>query len=300
MNRFVLPYPAVGLIPHREAMLFLSELKEYDENFAASELIVEQTNLFLNDDQTVNSLAFIEMLAQLIAAHSGFKAKIKDMIPKAGFLVGIKDFTIYETAKLGDELSLTVQKEMEFANAYYINGKVAIGERCLAEGVLKLWEAPSADLKNEKIINDSIPEKTFFPDESTYRMYRESSSLHRDIMTHITSIRSDHRQGNVQAHLFFPPDFIAFNGHFPGNPILPGVIMLNIGLIITELFLSRKLLIQKIASAKFSKLVSPQQVIGADIHVIDEGLCYKTKVKLSTQEGSCAEFIMMLKKLKFD
>ena len=34
-------------------------------------------------------------------------------------------------------------------------------------------------------------------------------------------------QGNVSARFVFPADFLGFQGHFPGNPVLPGVCMVQ-------------------------------------------------------------------------
>jgi len=58
-------------------------------------------------------------------------------------------------------------------------------------------------------------------------------------------------QGDMKASFSFPPMFIGFNGHFPGNPILPGVCKIQAILCVLEAATQRKPRLKEIDLAKF-------------------------------------------------
>lgn len=68
-------------------------------------------------------------------------------------------------------------------------------------------------------------------------------------------------QGRFEVVAFVPPGLTAFQGHFPGQPVVPGALLLNwVGdWIKTELGDDRPLL--ELSQAKFSKIVQPCEVI---------------------------------------
>jgi 3-hydroxyacyl-[acyl-carrier-protein] dehydratase len=57
----------------------------------------------------------------------------------------------------------------------------------------------------------------------------------------------------------FPDNFIGFAGHFPDNPVLPGICKIKAGLILLEQFYQAPVEIQEIARAKFFAPVSVGQ-----------------------------------------
>lgn len=49
-----------------------------------------------------------------------------------------------------------------------------------------------------------------------------------------------------------------FNGHFPGNPIMPGVCMMQIIKELTEQITGSKLMMQSVTNVKFMALINPE------------------------------------------
>ncbi|OXG03402.1 3-hydroxyacyl-[acyl-carrier-protein] dehydratase [Flavobacterium araucananum] len=49
-----------------------------------------------------------------------------------------------------------------------------------------------------------------------------------------------------------------FNGHFPGNPIMPGVCMIQIIKELTEAITKSSLIIQTLTNVKFMALINPE------------------------------------------
>lgn len=61
----------------------------------------------------------------------------------------------------------------------------------------------------------------------------------------------------LTAELFFPPDHPAAQGHFPGNPIIPGAVLLSEALRAMQASVDLSLSPAQIAAAKFLHPVRP-------------------------------------------
>ncbi|CAM3590716.1 3-hydroxyacyl-ACP dehydratase [Flavobacterium chungbukense] len=74
-----------------------------------------------------------------------------------------------------------------------------------------------------------------------------------------------------------------FKGHFPGNPIMPGVCMIQIIKELTEKFTNESLLIQTLTNVKFMALINPEATpelrLELDIVITEDNL---VKVKNTT------------------
>ena len=63
------------------------------------------------------------------------------------------------------------------------------------------------------------------------------------------------------AAIRFPMDFIGFQGHFPGNPVVPAVCLISTVELLAEHCLGRDLTITKVVSAKFRTPILPEQTV---------------------------------------
>ena len=59
----------------------------------------------------------------------------------------------------------------------------------------------------------------------------------------------------LSSRVKFDKNFIGFNGHFPDNPVLPGVIMIKVMIKMFELFKEKKYFLSKIKKSKFMEPV---------------------------------------------
>ncbi|NOX84933.1 MAG: 3-hydroxyacyl-ACP dehydratase [Chlorobi bacterium] len=64
-------------------------------------------------------------------------------------------------------------------------------------------------------------------------------------------------ENQVRANIELNPDHEVYKGHFPGQPIVPGVIQLQIIKELLEKGLEKKLLLSKIISAKYYSMITP-------------------------------------------
>ena len=63
--------------------------------------------------------------------------------------------------------------------------------------------------------------------------------------------------GEVSATVRFPHSFVGFRGHFPGNPVLPGVCLVQAALVMFEAARSHHIRLREIANAKFTQPLAP-------------------------------------------
>lgn len=67
-----------------------------------------------------------------------------------------------------------------------------------------------------------------------------------------------------------------FKGHFPGNPIMPGVCMMQIIKELTEQITKKSILLQSLTNVKFMALINPfitpELLLELDISTTEDGL----------------------------
>lgn len=130
-----LPMSAAGLIPHQAPMRLIDSLDEVgDKTFVAS-VKIAPNNQFLASDGAMVESAYIEMIAQTLAAGNNFREQSNT----GGMLAGVKDFFVHGSCRAGDELKIICTKKIKFDNWSIILGKVCRKNELIAEGELKIW-----------------------------------------------------------------------------------------------------------------------------------------------------------------
>ncbi len=71
------------------------------------------------------------------------------------------------------------------------------------------------------------------------------------------SVSSD----NVELTLFLPADLFQFKGHFPGQPILPGIAQVDWAARYSEKYIGHFGSYSKLGQLKFSKLIEAEQTV---------------------------------------
>lgn len=297
-TRASLPVPANKLVPHRHRMLFLQTLDQFAEGKGQAYLTVKRDNLFARKDSLLDPIVLVEFLAQLIAAHSGYNSLTSDAPRKNGFLVGIKDFEIAQTVRVGDVLNLQITKEYDFDQINYVNGIIKKGDTDVAGGTLKLWEY-EGDLPDEDrpTLSQSLSSSFSFGTLAKDRMLA-LSELNEAIGQAIVDWQASDDQHSCRCELLFDERFPGFDGHFPGAPLLPGVVMLKIGVLMAELLLEKSLALKKIKHAKFARSIYPHESFESRINIQTGNEGFGIQAQIVKGDTLCAKFsfIVELKK----
>lgn len=133
-----LPLPVDEYIPHTDGLKLVETLVSVSEREASAIARVDKDMLFVDDKGVLDSLAYIEMVAQSIAAMDGF-AKRNQTKKMEGFLLGIKNFEVYCRARAGDVLEINVHKDAKYGDFGIVSGSVKCGEKILARGEIKVY-----------------------------------------------------------------------------------------------------------------------------------------------------------------
>lgn len=90
-------------------------------------------------------------------------------------------------------------------------------------------------------------------------------TMHPQEIYRITSFKSENE--NLEATIIFDEKHPVFAGHFPGNPIVPGVIQIQIIKDLFEKGMGQKLLLVQAKNIKFINIISPLKNPGAEIKI---------------------------------
>ncbi|WP_082002097.1 3-hydroxyacyl-ACP dehydratase [Chryseobacterium sp. JAH] len=79
------------------------------------------------------------------------------------------------------------------------------------------------------------------------------------ILTDFYTLESSEKteNGSFIANIKLNKDHDIFNGHFPGNPVTPGVCMMQIVKELTEEFTGKKLFLRSASNVKFMAIINP-------------------------------------------
>ncbi|MBD3905925.1 3-hydroxyacyl-ACP dehydratase [Chryseobacterium sp. Ch-15] len=79
------------------------------------------------------------------------------------------------------------------------------------------------------------------------------------ILTDFYTLKSSEKteNGSFIANISLNKDHDIFKGHFPGNPVTPGVCMMQIVKELTEEFTGKKLFLKSASNVKFMAIINP-------------------------------------------
>jgi 3-hydroxymyristoyl/3-hydroxydecanoyl-(acyl carrier protein) dehydratase len=260
-----LPCAIRDLIPQRGKMSFDQILMKAGADVGESSANIGGNNIFLDDNHQLSNAVLIEYINQLIAAIHGYNRKITDVPLKKGLFVGLQEAQFLRPVCAGDLLTLKAFTTEKVAQVTFIQGIICRGGEKIAELVTKIYEA--RDLSEFDLLTNQSPvcevkNGMIFDHEPPTCL---ASGMQRKLYSYLGDIKT----GNdfIAFDIACPHDFEAFDGHFPGNPILPGIILVEIAALAVGLFLKEAVIIKFIKKMKISGVVLPNQVISCMITI---------------------------------
>ncbi len=86
----------------------------------------------------------------------------------------------------------------------------------------------------------------------------------------------------ITATLCFDKNFIGFQGHFPNNPILPGICLLETVLVLIQRLKGRTVYMTELIVSKFFAAVTPDQEVIVDCILTEDTVI--TNIKMDAQK----------------
>lgn len=137
-----LPVAVAPLIPHGATIRMIDRLTQVGERQAMAEFLVPDTGPFVDAGGRLDETAYVELLAQTLAAYHGFHLPREERTLHRGLLLGVRDLRIAGEARAGDHLIIHVHKTARYGGFGVAEGVVGHRDgREVARGELKVWQA---------------------------------------------------------------------------------------------------------------------------------------------------------------
>ncbi|MCP4345018.1 MAG: hypothetical protein GY795_05770 [Desulfobacterales bacterium] len=119
-------------------------------------------------------------------------------------------------------------------------------------------------------------------------------SLLNKQITDLIENKIEHRHGILNTEIKFDKKFIGFNGHFPGNPVLPGVVMIKVMIRMYEMHQKKEYILLQIKQAKFISPVSADTIISFSVKPDTDQNGIKLSGKILKSENVIAKISLAL------
>ena len=126
------------LLPQRDPFVMIDRLTHFEMNTSTTELVVSQSNIFV-DDGRFSPSGMMETMAQTCAARLGFYNKyILKKEVQVGFIGAVRNYVIEELAPVGSTISTTVDIIEEVFGMTLAQARVKCGGKVIATAEIKL------------------------------------------------------------------------------------------------------------------------------------------------------------------
>jgi 3-hydroxyacyl-[acyl-carrier-protein] dehydratase len=237
-------------------MLLLERLETYTPELGRAVGRVQTDNPFIHLDGRLDPACFVEYLAQVAAAHEGFKRRLENAGPAGGFLVGVRDFTIEGPAGVGEQVEVVARRGLKFENFQVIEGAVEVEGKRVAAGELKIL-----------VSDEGLPAAA------------QTLEVENSIPVTRLSRRSLDRDGR-RAEYLLDGSVAAFHGHFPGSPIFPAVAAIALAEDSVRAMEEGPSLLRAIKSAKFRAPVPPGSLVTTRCEPLASGRATSWRVRM--------------------
>ena len=140
-----LPINAAGLIPHGPSIRMIDRLTRASELEAEADFVVPRDGPFISDDGYLDETAYVEMIAQALAAWRTFDLKKDEEPLHMGLLLGVSDLHIAQQVRAGDQLQIHVLKVTYCGPFGVAQGTIRKQDgTVVAQGELKIWQSSAS------------------------------------------------------------------------------------------------------------------------------------------------------------
>ena len=207
-----------------------------------------------------------------------------------GMLVGIDTFSWPGQPRAGTPVCIETDITFAFGAMKVVHGEVYAGTELLAAGDIKVWEDLGQESRNSSQVYEVFHQESggFVPSTGEQRMGKDDGSLRAALLGCCLEPkleRKEELQLEGSANFRFPASFAGFQGHFPGNPILPAIVQLAAVRFFADWLLgcrTRPMLHQKI---KFKGGIRPGDLVTANFVVKKDGAKWGGTFSLKRPDG---------------
>ncbi len=261
-----LPCSVRDLIPQKGKMGFEQTIIKTQPEDSESTAIINRDNIFLDDGLQLSNIALIEYVNQLIAAAQGYNGKSNGKPGQKGLFVGVQEAKFIQPVYHGDCLTIKSFTTEEVSQVTFVQGIIERDGDRVAELVTKLYEVKDESEFNSLTDGGLLPKpKRDIPVSKSQPPVYLAFDMHRVLYSYL----HDKSAGEdfISFKIACPEGFDPFDGHFPGNPILPGIVLFEIANLGLKLLLKKPVGLKYLKRMKISGVVHPYQVISCTVKI---------------------------------
>lgn len=105
-------------------------------------------------------------------------------------------------------------------------------------------------------------------------------------ISNCVQVETPRQDGVFSASFCFPSSFTGFDGHFPEQPVLPGICLVLAVIVAAEKALGKKLELEEMVLAKFFSVVLPDEALTAECRISDDNM---VRAKIAHGDNRVAE-----------
>ena len=120
--------------------------------------------------------------------------------------------------------------------------------------------------------------------------------MKNDVKGALLSVRHDSVTDEIIAEYSFARDLPIFSGHFPGNPVLPGIFQIEMARYALEVTNHKNYNISLISKAKFINMILPDSKITMKIKAADIDGGVKVRAKSYVDQTQTSDVIIVIAK----
>lgn len=272
------PQPAAPLLPHKPPLLVVENLLQRKGSQTEASATLPATGFFIHSGSVLPEYC-IELIAQTAALGNCYDAVTQGKAPRDGMLVGIDAFTWSGQPQAGACVSIKTDLRFAFAAITSIHGQIFAKDTLLAAGDMKVWEALDEAGGNTSVFVSPSPAQLQggeIDHASVSNVFCPSLESNLSVCCRrLQQTGMENHRLEASAEFCFPSDFVGFQGHFPGNPILPAIVQTAAVRYVAERLLDRPLRPMLLKKIKFKGVVRPGEPLTVDIALNTDGLHWR-------------------------
>jgi len=139
-NPLVIGDAVLQMIPQKPPMVMIDTIIAVSSQRTSTALTIMKDNIFCADG-FFQAPGLSENIAQTAAAQAGYLSNLKGEAAPVGFIAAIKNLSIEQLPKIGDQLITEIVIEHEVMNFTLISGISKVGEQIMAKCQMKIFIA---------------------------------------------------------------------------------------------------------------------------------------------------------------
>lgn len=128
------------MIPQKPPMAMIDTILEVNAQKAKTALTITKENIFC-EEGFFQAPGLSENIAQTAAAQVGYLSHLTGEAPPVGFIGAIKNLSIEQLPKIGDQVITEIEIEHEIMNFTLIKGIAKVGDQVMAQCQMKIFIA---------------------------------------------------------------------------------------------------------------------------------------------------------------